>query len=74
MNVQIVMDHYGDTRHEFGPKNAEDVLHAEEHFRQLRNKRFRAVALGKDGEPATLLDEFDVEAERTLFIPQLQGG
>jgi hypothetical protein len=74
MNVQIVMDHYGDTRHEFDPKNAEDVLRAEDQFRQLSNKGFRAVALGKDGKPATLLREFDVEAEQTLFIPQLQGG
>jgi hypothetical protein len=74
MNVQIVMDHSGDTRHEFDPENAADVLRAEERFRQLTNKGFRAVALGKDGEPGTLLRHFDAEAERTLFIPRLQGG
>lgn len=74
MNVQIVMDHYGDTRHEFDPDNADDALRAEERFRQLSNKGFRAVELGKDGKPATLLREFDVKAEQTMFIPQLQGG
>jgi hypothetical protein len=74
MNVQIVMDHSGDTRHEFDPANAEDVLRAKERFRQLTNNGFRAVALGKDGGPGTLLRQFDVEAERTLFIPRLQGG
>ena len=74
MNVQIVMDNYGDTRHEFDPGTAEDVLRAEERFRQLRNKGFRAVALGKDGKPARLLHVFDLEAEQTLFITHLQGG
>ena len=74
MNLQIVMDHHGDTRHEFDPENADDVLGAEERFRQLSNNGFRAVALGKDGKPATLLRKFDVEAEQTLFIPQLQAG
>jgi hypothetical protein len=74
MNVQIVMDQYGDTRHEFDPESVEDVLRAEERFRQLSNNGFRAVALGKDGEPGRLLRQFDVEAERALFIPRLQGG
>jgi hypothetical protein len=74
MNVQIVMDRHGDTRHEFDPANAEDVLQAKGRFRQLSNNGFRAVALGKDGEPGRLLHEFDAEAERTLFIPRLQGG
>jgi hypothetical protein len=40
----------------------------------LTGKGFRAVALGKDGNPGTLLDKFDPLVERTLFIPQLQGG
>jgi hypothetical protein len=32
------------------------------------------VALGEDGSPGRLLAKFDREVERTLFIPQLQGG
>ena len=74
MAVQIVMDRTGDTRHEFDSTDSRAVALAEERFRELTGKGFRAVALGRDGEPGKLLRKFDREAEQTLFIPQLQGG
>ena len=74
MRVQIVMDRHGDTRHEFDAADVAAVIHAEERFRELTGKGFRAVALGKAGEPGKLVNRFDVDAEETLFIPQLQGG
>jgi hypothetical protein len=74
MNIHLVMDRRGDTRHEFDPANAEALKQAEERFRALTGKGFRAVALGRDGRPGMLMREFDAEAEQTLFIPQLQGG
>jgi hypothetical protein len=74
MNVQIVMDQSGDRRHEFDPANTDAVIRAEERFRALTRKGFRAVALGKDGQPGALMRDFDAGAEQTLFIPQLQGG
>lgn len=74
MSVQIVMDRSGDTRHEFDGSDASAVARAEERFRELTGKGFRAVALGKDGNPGELLKTFDPKVEQTLFIPQLQGG
>ena len=74
MAVQIVMDRNGDTRHEFDVADPKTIARAEERFRELTGKGFRAVALGKGGNPGTLLDKFDPLVERTLFIPQLQGG
>jgi hypothetical protein len=74
MAVQIIMDRDGDTRHEFDVADRNTIARAEERFRELTGKGFRAVALGKDGNPGTLLDKFDPLVERTLFIPQLQGG
>jgi len=74
MNVQIVMDRSGDTRHEFDATDADAVVRAEERFQNLTGKGFRAVALGKGGEQGELLRRFDPTVERTLFIPQLQGG
>jgi hypothetical protein len=50
------------------------VALAEERFRQLTGKGFRAVALSGDGGPGKLVDKFDPHVEQTLFIPQLQGG
>jgi hypothetical protein len=74
MAVQIVMDRTGDTRHEFDSTDSRAVALAEERFRELTGKGFRAVALGRDGGPGRLLRKFDREAEQTLFVPQLQGG
>ena len=74
MAVQIVMDRTGDTRHEFDSANSRAVALAEERFRDLTGKGFRAVALGRDGGPGKLVRKFDPQVEQTLFIPQLQGG
>jgi hypothetical protein len=68
------MDRSGDVRHEFDDADADAVARAEERFRALTGKGFRAVALGKDGTRGRLLRGFDPEVERTLFIPHLQGG
>ena len=74
MAVQIVMDRTGDTRHEFDSADSKAVALAEERFRDLTGKGFRAVALSGDGSPGKLSRKFDKEVEQTLFIPQLQGG
>jgi hypothetical protein len=74
MGVQIIMDRNGDTRHEFDLSDAMAVALAEERFKKLTGRGFRAVALGKDGSPGQLIREFDPNVEETLFIPQLQGG
>jgi hypothetical protein len=74
MAVQIVMDRTGDTRHEFDVADSKAVARAEERFRQLTGKGFRAVALSGDGTPGKVLGKFDPEVEQTLFMPQLQGG
>ena len=74
MGVQIVMDRSGDTRHEFDAADAEAVARAERRFQELTGKGLRAVALGKEGSPGTLMLNFDPTVEQSLFIPQLQGG
>ncbi len=74
MGVQIVMDRSGDTRHEFDVSDLKTVARAEARFQQLTGSGFRAVALGKNGEPGELIRAFDPEVEQTLFIPQLRGG
>jgi hypothetical protein len=74
MGVQIVMDRNGDTRHTFDVSDATAIALAEEHFKELTGRGFRAVALGKNGGPGELIRTFDPTVEETLFIPQLQGG
>jgi hypothetical protein len=74
MSVHIVMDRSGDTRHEFDPSDIAAVTRAQERFQELTGRGFRAVALGEKGERGELIRTFDPRVERTLFIPQLQGG
>jgi len=74
MSVQIVLDRSGDTRYEFDPSTPEALIRAEMRFRELTGKGFTAVALGKQGEPGSLIRDFDPLVEQTLFIPRLQGG
>jgi hypothetical protein len=73
MGVQIVLDGSGDTRHEFDVSDLASVALAEERFKELTGKGFRAVALNAEGS-SELIGSFDPNAEQTLFIPQLKGG
>ena len=73
MATQIVMDHTGDTRHNFDAKNAEALLKAEERFKELTGLGFTAALRTASGEVA-VTRAFDPTAEETLFFPRLVGG
>jgi hypothetical protein len=73
MAVQIVMDHTGDTRHEFNLADARAVAHAEARFTELTGAGFTAAKLLGEGK-SEILRSFDPTAEETLFIPRLQSG
>src|SRR5262245_53478031 len=62
--VQIVMDRFGDTRHEFDAADAQAVALAEERFRELTGSGFRAAALTGDGNPGKLIRSFDAAIEQ----------
>jgi hypothetical protein len=70
---QIVMDHSGDSRHEFDLNDAEAVSKAEERFRQLTGQGYVAAMRVRNGE-ARRIKAFDPTAEQTLFFPRLIGG
>jgi hypothetical protein len=74
MGVQIVMGHTGDTRHTVDVIDATQIALAQWRFKELTGRGFRAVAVGKEGNPGEMLGTFDANVEETLFIPQLQGG
>jgi len=73
MATLIVMDHTGDTQHNFDAKNAASVLKAEERFRELTGAGFTAAVRTASGE-AVVKRTFDPNAEETLFFPRLVGG
>jgi hypothetical protein len=73
MATQIVMDHTGDSRHQFDPADAAAVAKAEVRFKKLTGAGFTAAKRVSEGK-SEVLRSFDPTAEETLFIPRLQGG
>jgi hypothetical protein len=73
MATQIVMDHTGDTRHQFDPADSAAVAEAEKRFRELTGAGFTAAKRLSEGK-SEILRSFDPTAEETLFVPRLNGG
>ena len=73
MATQIVMDHTGDTRHQFDPSDAAGVAEAEARFKELTGSGFTAAERTGPGQ-TKVVAKFDPTAEETLFIPRLKGG
>jgi hypothetical protein len=73
MATQIVMDHTGDTRHNFEAADTEALSKAEERFKALTSVGFTAAVRTAAGE-VTVTRSFDPTAEETLFFPRLVGG
>lgn len=73
MATQIVMDHTGDSRFQFNPRDAGDLAEAERRFKKLTGAGFTAAVRTAAGE-STRVCSFDPNAEETLFFPRLVGG
>ena len=73
MATQIVMNHTGDTRHDFDAEDVRAVLKAEARFKELAHAGFTAAVRTTSGEVA-VRRTFDPTAEETLFFPRLIGG
>ena len=73
MAIQIVMDHTGDTRHQFDPADAAAVAEAEKRFMDLIGAGFTAAKRLGQGK-SEIVRSFDPTAEEMLFIPRLKGG
>jgi hypothetical protein len=72
MATQIVMDHAGDTLHDFDA-NDERALREEERFEELAGQGFTAAVRTAGGE-VSQVRSFDPTKEETLFFPRLVGG
>ena len=73
MATQIVMNHSGDTRHNFDPTDMRAIAKAEDRFKELTLFGFTAAVRTPSGEVA-VTRAFDPTAEETLFLPRLVGG
>jgi len=74
MPVHLVMDHTGDTRHEFDAADAKAIGEAEARFQELTGLGFTAATRAAPGATPKVVRSFDPTAEETLFYPRLVGG
>jgi hypothetical protein len=73
MPTQIVMDHTGDTRHQFDPSDAAGVAEAEARFEELTGAGFTAAERTGPGQ-SKVVAKFDPAAEETLLSPASRAG
>jgi hypothetical protein len=75
MHSMAVMGEVGDTKHIWDAKKPAEVDAARALFDTLTKKGYRAFHVtGKDGAQGEQMDKFDANAERVIFVPQMQGG
>lgn len=74
-HAYAVMGEPGDTKIIWDKRNSDEVDAARATYKSLTKKGYRAFHVtGKDGLQGDQMDEFDPNAERVIFIPQMQGG
>src|ERR1700749_3112079 len=73
MATQIIMDHNGDTRHNFDAKDVKALLEAERRFKALTGAGFTAATRAASGEPG-VTGSFDPTVEETLFFRGLSAA
>jgi hypothetical protein len=73
MAIQIVMDQTGDRRHQFDPRNADELAEAEKRFNNLTGSGYTAAARTAVGETIKV-NSFDPATQETVFYPRLVGG
>jgi hypothetical protein len=73
MHTLIVMDHTGDSRHQFDPNDSIEVADAQRRFQELTEAGYTAAKKTGNGT-SEVVRKFDPTTKETLFIPRLVGG
>jgi hypothetical protein len=76
MHAMAVMGQSGDTKILWDKNKPVEVESAREQFDKLvkKNKYAAFYVTGKDGTQGEQMREFDLNAERIVFVPPMQGG
>jgi hypothetical protein len=73
MHALIVMDHTGDSRHQFDPSDEVSVSDARARFEMLKEAGYTADKRTSN-DSSERIRQFDPTARETLLIPRLVGG
>lgn len=73
--VMAVMGREGDTKYAWDKNNPADVAIARRTFNKFRQQGYLAFRITDGAESkGDQMTEFDPEAERIIFCPQMRGG
>lgn len=73
-SIMHILDDTGDTKIMWNPRDTDEVKNAKRSFSELKGKGFRAFKVKRDGDKGAPIEEFDKDAEKIIFIPQMAGG
>jgi hypothetical protein len=69
-----VMDGRGHTTHVWKRRDTAEVEEARQLFDILKGRGYRAFHMKKSGRQGAMMETFDPDARRMLFLPPFQGG
>jgi hypothetical protein len=69
-----VMDHTGDTKTIWDPRNADEVDAARDTFNKLKKKGYAIFRVKGDGTKGTQMSAFESDAEKMIAVPPIVGG
>jgi hypothetical protein len=69
-----VMGQQGDTKITWDKSKPTEVDAARVHFEILMSRKYKAFNVTAKDQPGEPMTEFDPDAERVIFVPQMRGG
>lgn len=74
MGEMRVMGLQGDTKLSWDSKNKDEVKAARKLYKKLAEAGYKAFSVGGDYKPGNMLDDFDPDIEKIVFVPPMRGG
>lgn len=75
MGTMSIMGRRGDTKVTWNPDNDTEVKAAKAQFATLvKDSKFRAFRVDREGEPGEEMDKFDKTAGKVIMVPPMAGG
>jgi hypothetical protein len=72
--VLKILDTTGDTRITWDKENGKEALEAKQKFQDLLKQGYKAYSVTASGNKGRKIDEFDVDAQEILMIPETRKG
>jgi 23S rRNA G2069 N7-methylase RlmK/C1962 C5-methylase RlmI len=72
--VMKILDVNGDTRITWDKENGKEALEAKQKFEDLLKQGYKAYSVTASGNKGRRIEEFDVDAQEILMIPETRKG